>query len=81
MTFPSLWFLCAVPMAEEVDRWPALESSPESFTSFMHALGLPAGLSFVDVYSLDDEEALAWVPSPVHAVIFAYEVCNCGHRC
>lgn len=68
-------------MAEEADRWPALESSPKSFMWLMHALGLPAGLSFVDVYSLDDEEALAWVPSPVHAVIFAYEVCSSRYRC
>ena len=59
-------------MEEAGDRWPALEASPEGFTSLVQDLGVPASYSFTDVFSLDPE-ALAFVPRPVKALILAYE--------
>lgn len=47
-----------------------LENNPEVFTDLVHRLGVSPKLGFFDVYSIDDPEPLAFVPKPVHAVIF-----------
>ena len=65
-----------------MDRWPALESNAEVMSGFLQTLQqddaeataaapAPAAFSFADVFSLD-EECLAFVPQPVHALVLAY---------
>ncbi|EWC45431.1 hypothetical protein DRE_00830 [Drechslerella stenobrocha 248] len=49
-----------------------LESNPSTFTSLARNLGLSEGLSFADVYSLTDEDLLAFIPRPAHALILIY---------
>lgn len=47
-----------------------LENNPEVFTDLVHRLGVSSQLGFHDVYSIDDPDLLAFVPRPVHALIF-----------
>jgi ubiquitin carboxyl-terminal hydrolase L3 len=47
-----------------------LENNPEVFTHLVHALGVSPRLGFYDVYSIDEPELLALVPTPVHALLF-----------
>ena len=48
--------------------WPPLESNPEIFTEYMHAVGLPTSWAFGEVFGFD-EELLAFIPQPVVGVI------------
>ena len=41
-------------------------------TSLVHKLGLSSGLSWHDVYSLDDPSLLAFVPRPAHALLLVF---------
>lgn len=43
-------------------------------TSLVHRLGLSSGLSWHDVYSLDDPSLLAFVPRPAHALLLVFPV-------
>ena len=65
------------------DRWPAVESSSELMTDFLHKLLAPTDAtntptapvptySLQDVWSLD-EDCLGFVNQPVLALIFAYD--------
>ncbi|KAI6376536.1 hypothetical protein MCOR25_002747 [Pyricularia grisea] len=47
-----------------------LENNPEVFNDLVHRLGLSSELGFYDVYSIDEPDMLAFVPRPVHALIF-----------
>lgn len=47
-----------------------LENNPEVFTELVHRLGISPKLGFYDIYSIDEPELLAFVPRPVHALIF-----------
>jgi ubiquitin carboxyl-terminal hydrolase L3 len=47
-----------------------LENNPEVFTHLVHELGVSPELGFYDIYSIDDDDLLALVPRPVHAIIF-----------
>lgn len=49
-----------------------LESDPEIFTDFIHTLGLPPTLSFLDVLSIDEPRLLAFFPKPVFALILIF---------
>ncbi|PGH14958.1 hypothetical protein AJ80_05721 [Polytolypa hystricis UAMH7299] len=51
-----------------------LESDPKIFTKLMHDLGVSPSLSFIDVYSLEDE-MLNFIPHPVLALILALPSC------
>lgn len=68
--------------ATTADRWPALESNAEVMTDFLQRLTTTSSSSastttptapftFADVFSLD-EDCLAFVPQPVHALLLAY---------
>lgn len=41
-------------------------------TSLVHKLGLSQGLSWHDVFSLDDPSLLAFVPRPAHALLLVF---------
>lgn len=47
-----------------------LENNPEVFSELIHKLGISSQLGFYDIYSIDEPELLAFVPRPVHALIF-----------
>ncbi len=47
-----------------------LENNPEVFTDLVHRLGVSSKLGFYDIYSIDEPELLAFIPRPVHALIF-----------
>lgn len=49
-------------------EWPPLESNPEVFTQYMHKVGLSDKFAIGEVFGFD-EELLAFLPQPVHAVI------------
>ena len=57
---------------EKEPCWVALESNPELLTKFAELLGASTEeVVFGDCFGLD-EELLAFVPKPVHALIFLY---------
>jgi hypothetical protein len=50
-----------------ITAWAAVESNPQCFDELCHALGVPEGWSWSDVYGLEPE-LLSFVPQPVAAV-------------
>ncbi|KAJ2788889.1 Ubiquitin carboxyl-terminal hydrolase isozyme L3, partial [Coemansia guatemalensis] len=52
-------------------HWVPLESSPEAMNKMVHRLGVDKSVGFSDVWGLDDE-LLAMVAQPVHALIFLF---------
>ena len=48
------------------------ENNPEVMSSLVHKLGLSSGLSWHDVYSIDDPSLLAFVPRPAHALLLVF---------
>lgn len=62
-------------MSEEtgLQRWVPLESNPEVLTRYIHELGVAPTAEFVDVLGLDDD-LLALVPTPVHALLLLYPI-------
>ena len=56
-------------------KWVPIESNPEVFTNYAEALGFPTyAFSFHDVYSLDEEQWTVFIPQPVLAVVFCFEI-------
>eukprot|EP00300_Choanocystis_sp_HF-7_P041911 c8688_g1_i2.p2 GENE.c8688_g1_i2~~c8688_g1_i2.p2 ORF type:complete len:223 (+),score=42.61 c8688_g1_i2:49-717(+) len=49
-------------------RWKALESNPDVMNQWSHSVGLPESLCWSDIFGFD-EDLLAMVPQPSHAVI------------
>ncbi|AAS54177.1 AGL314Cp [Eremothecium gossypii ATCC 10895] len=54
------------------DSVTPLESSPEVFTDFAHALGLQSDMAFHDIYSLTDPDMLAFLSRPMKSVILLF---------
>lgn len=52
-------------------RWPALESNPESFTKFIHKLGINETIAFHDVYGFEPD-LLGMIPAPIYAIVFLF---------
>lgn len=53
-------------------NWIPLEANPEVCNEYKQALSIPSS-EFIDVFSLD-EEMLAFIPQPVHAMILLFPV-------
>ncbi|WEW55935.1 cysteine-type deubiquitinase [Emydomyces testavorans] len=47
-----------------------LENNPEVMSHLIHHLGVSPKLGFYDVYSIDDQELLSFIPRPVYGLIF-----------
>ena len=52
-----------------------IENNPIVFSQLSQALGVEPTLGFHDVYSIDDPDLLAFIPRPVHALLF-----SCPHE-
>ena len=62
-------------MAEEQKEnfnWPPLESNPEIFTDYLYKIGMSRDYSIGEVFGFD-EELLAFLPQPIHAIIVNVE--------
>lgn len=53
-------------------EWPPLESNPDIFTEYLHAVGMSKQWAVGEVFGFD-EELLAFLPQPVVGVIVAIE--------
>lgn len=53
---------------------PCPENNPEVMTSLIHELGMSPTVAFHDVYSLDDDSLLAFVPRPAYALLLVFPV-------
>ena len=62
-------------MENQPFNWPPLESNPEIFANYMHQCGLPENWTFGEIYGFE-EDLLAFIPTPVKAVIINAEVLN-----
>ncbi|CAI2379283.1 unnamed protein product [Moneuplotes crassus] len=61
------------PAEEEKEyRWPALESDPEIFTSYMSKLGMSDDWNICEIFGMDDD-CLSFVPRPCVGVIVTFE--------
>jgi len=60
--------------------WVPLENNPDVMTKLGHRLGMPKSLEFVDVYSVTDEDLLAMVPRPCHALLWLFPITEAGER-
>lgn len=61
------------PSGGKLPPFTPLESEPSVMSTFLHNLGLTKDLEFHDVLSLDDEDLLAFIPQPVHALVLCYD--------
>lgn len=60
--------------------WFPLESNPEVMNRYLVSLGIPEPkLEFVDVYGVS-QDLLAMVPSPVHAIMLVYPICEATEK-
>jgi len=48
------------------------ENNPDVMNPLAHQLGLSSKLSFHDILSFDDPDLLAFIPRPVHALLFLF---------
>ena len=52
-------------------RWPALESNPEAFSSFITKLGIAPTIGLHDVFGFEPD-LLMMIPQPIYAIVFLF---------
>eukprot|EP00352_Strombidinopsis_acuminata_P000988 CAMPEP_0176343704 /NCGR_PEP_ID=MMETSP0126-20121128/4135_1 /TAXON_ID=141414 ORGANISM="Strombidinopsis acuminatum, Strain SPMC142" /NCGR_SAMPLE_ID=MMETSP0126 /ASSEMBLY_ACC=CAM_ASM_000229 /LENGTH=65 /DNA_ID=CAMNT_0017689769 /DNA_START=39 /DNA_END=236 /DNA_ORIENTATION=+ len=58
-----------------VKEWIPLEGNPEIFSNYAEAIGFPSSMyMFHDVYGFEEEMWKVFIPQPVIAAIFLYEI-------
>ncbi|CAI6336463.1 unnamed protein product [Periconia digitata] len=60
--------------------WNALENNPQVMNQLAHSLGLSRRLSFYDIYSLTDQDLLAFIPRPVYALLVIIPLTPAWHE-
>ena len=64
-----------VEAAPQQKRWLPLESDPEVFSNYQQALGFPTALyKWHDVYGFEPEMWTVFLPQPIVAAVFCYEI-------
>lgn len=51
-----------------------LEANPELMSKLLHTLGLSPALQMHDVYSLEDQDLLAFIPQPALALLLVFPI-------
>ena len=65
----------AVAEAQPEKEWVPLESNPEVFSNYAAALGFPTEMfKWHDIYGFEPEMWTVFVPQPVIAAVFCYEI-------
>ncbi len=67
---------CRVPKTGYEKHYIPLESNPDGSTRMIYNLDVSPALEFVDVYSINDPELLAFVSRPASALVLVFPTTN-----
>ncbi|KTW27328.1 hypothetical protein T552_02312 [Pneumocystis carinii B80] len=64
-----------------MESWVPLECNPFILTQYLWELGISKDLEIYDIFTLDDEEMLRFIPRPVFALLFVFPVKESDENC